>query len=77
MRIRSHLHSGSRGRARAEHTTPDAPLSPDGCRGQYLCEVCEAAMTDEIVSPPESPSGLELAMCRVCRAQGQDYSWQD
>lgn len=76
MRFQSGQHSGRRIMERSEEQA-QADLSPDGCRGQYLCEVCEAAMTDEIVSPPESPSGLELAMCRVCRVHGQDDSWQD
>jgi hypothetical protein len=40
----------------------------DRYRGQYLCEVCEEAMTDTVLPATESPSGLELAICTRCEA---------
>ena len=40
----------------------------DLCRGQYLCEVCEEAMTDTVLPAAQSPSGLELAICARCQA---------
>jgi hypothetical protein len=39
----------------------------DHCRGQYLCEVCEEAMTDTVLPDPASP-GLEIAVCEPCQA---------
>ena len=36
-------------------------------RGHYLCEVCEERMTDDVLPAAESPSGLELAICALCR----------
>ena len=57
------------------------PLLPGGCedvgpfgvadlaRGQYLCEVCEDAMTDDTLPAAQSPTGTEIALCRVCRVQ--------
>lgn len=44
------------------------PLTPDCCRGQYLCEVCEEAMTDDIWPGATNPTGLDLAICAHCQA---------
>lgn len=44
-----------------------SPIDPDGCRGQYLCEVCEEVMTDDVLPAAESPNGLDLAICVRCR----------
>ena len=45
----------------------DEPTTPDAARGQYLCEVCEMAQTDDVLPASESPSGLDLAICAPCR----------
>ena len=50
----------------AEEVLAFSPASPDGSRGQSLCEVCEEVMTDDILPVSESPHGLELAICRTC-----------
>ena len=66
MRFKSGLHSGMRLRPPQEEPAPGA-LPPETWRGQYLCEVCEETMTDEVLAAGESPSGLELAICARCR----------
>lgn len=51
-----------------EPSKPIESLTPDDARGQYLCEVCEDVMTDTVLAASESPTGAELAICRVCLA---------
>jgi hypothetical protein len=51
-------------------TAPEAPdvwTGPDSARGQYLCERCQDVMTDEVVPAAVSPTGVEMALCRVCQ----------
>lgn len=43
------------------------PVTPETARGQYLCEVCEDVMTNDVLPAAESPHGLELAICALCR----------
>lgn len=47
----------------------DDRLPPDTLRGAYLCEICEEAMTDEVLPAAQSPTGDELAICLRCAAQ--------
>jgi hypothetical protein len=47
----------------------DDDLPPDTLRGQYLCELCEEAMTDDVLPAAQSPTGDELAICLYCAAQ--------
>jgi hypothetical protein len=46
----------------------DRPPAED-FRGQYLCEICEEAMTDTVLAAVQSPTGDELAICLRCAAQ--------
>jgi hypothetical protein len=48
----------------------EAPLvPPDTLRGQYLCELCEEAMTDDLLPAWQSPTGEEIAICLRCAAR--------
>jgi hypothetical protein len=38
-------------------------------RGCYLCEICEEAMTDDLLPAAQSPTGEEVAICLHCAAQ--------
>jgi hypothetical protein len=38
--------------------------------GHYLCEGCMDAMTDVVVPAAQSPTGIEMALCAACQAQG-------
>jgi hypothetical protein len=42
---------------------------PETLRGQYLCELCEEAMTDDLLPAAQSPTGDEVAICLHCAAQ--------
>ena len=43
----------------------------DASHGQYLCETCWDAMTDLVVDAHRSGTGLAMARCEVCQAEGQ------
>ena len=59
----------------------NVPFLPGGCedvapfgiadlaRGQYVCEVCYDAMTDDVLPAVQSPTGMEIAICGTCRMQ--------
>jgi hypothetical protein len=47
----------------------DALPPPETLRGFYLCELCEEAMTDEVLPAAQSPTGEEVAICVHCAAQ--------
>jgi hypothetical protein len=40
--------------------------APETLRGQYLCELCEEAMTDDLLPAAQSPTGEEMAICLHC-----------
>lgn len=39
----------------------------DLARGHYLCEVCQDAMTNDVLPAAQSPTGVEMAICPGCR----------
>lgn len=39
--------------------------------GRWLCDICGDAMTNDIVTPAESPTGEEIAVCSGCRGAGR------
>ena len=67
MRFKSGVHSGQH-ILRPHGSDLYTSRTADDARGQYLCEVCEELMTDDVLPAAESPSGLDLAICSLCRA---------
>ena len=66
MRLTSWRHREQR-LLRLRITGPSANQVADDARGAYLCEVCEEVMTDDVLPAAESPSGVEVAICPLCR----------
>ena len=67
MRIKSGLHLWQCVRRPPQEEPAQRGLPPETWRGQYLCEVCEETMTEDVLAADESPSGRELAICARCR----------
>ena len=67
MRFKTGLVTGRR-LLSAEDPDVYARHAADKARGQYLCEVCEELNTNDVLPAAESPSGVDLAICSLCRA---------
>jgi hypothetical protein len=43
--------------------------------GTFLCEICFDAMTDTVLSPTRSPTGIEIAVCEACQGVRRPVRW--